>query len=88
MPAVIAVAAVTAGEAVVAAAVATAALDATEIGPPGRDRWCRGVAFHAPTAPAPSSTVGASRVADGIEGHTSVMPRLDLLSKSSILPLP
>ena len=39
---------------------ATVAVDATEIGPPGGDRWCRGVVFRAPAAPAPNSAAGAS----------------------------
>ena len=50
VPAVVAVAGVTAGAAVVAAA-ATAAVDATEIDPPEGDRWCRGVAVRPPPRP-------------------------------------
>ena len=58
VPAVVAVAGVTAGAAVVAA-VATAAVDATEIDPPEGDRWCRGVA--APPPPGPGSMLSAVR---------------------------
>ena len=85
------VVAVTAGTAVVAAVAATAAVDATEIGPPGGDRWCRGVVFRTPAAPAPApgSAAGASRVAHGTGGHTSVMlSRSDSMPKSYILRPP
>ena len=39
---------------------ATVAVDATEIGPPGRDRWCRGVTFRTPVAAATYFAAGAS----------------------------
>ena len=89
VPAVVAVTTVTAGTAAVVAAAATAVVDAIEISPPGGDRWCRGVAFRTLAAPATSSAVGASRVAGGTVGYTSVMlSRSDSLPKSSILPSP
>ena len=75
--------------AVVTTAAATAAVDATEIGPPGGDRWCRGGCLpHPPPAPAPGSANGASRVAGGTRGHIYVISGSDSLSKSSILPPP
>ena len=64
VPAVVVVTTVTActaGTAVVTASAVTAAVDATEIGPPGGDS--RGVTFCTPAAPAPDSAAGASRVA-------------------------
>ena len=73
VPAVVAVTAVTAGAAVITAVAATTAVDATEIGHPVGDRWCRGVAFHTPATPDPGSVAGTSRVAGGTGGHTSVM---------------
>ena len=39
---------------------ATVAVDGTEIGPPGGDRWCRGVTFRTPVAAASYFAAGAS----------------------------
>ena len=84
----VAVAAVTAGATVVAVTAATAAVKATKVVPPVGDQLWRGFVFRNPVALAPGSTAGASRVAGGTGGHTSVMSRSDALSKSTILPPP
>ena len=83
VPAVVATTDVTAGMTVVAAAAATTVGDATRVGPPGGDRWFKGDAFRTPATRAPGSAAGASLVAGGTGGHTSVMlSRSDSLSKS------
>ena len=89
VPAVVGGAAVTAGETVITAPAATTTIDATEIDPPGGERWRRGVSFRSPPpAPAPGSAAGASHVAGGAGDHTSVMSGSDSLSEAFTLPPP
>ena len=65
--------------AVVAAVAATTAVDATEIGPPGEERWYQGIA--PPPTPAPGSAAGTLCVAGSTGGHTSLICAVTLQVK-------
>ena len=86
VPAVVDVAAVTAGATVFAAATVLLPLMPPKSALAGDTGDVGVLPSASPPAPAPGFAAGAARVVDGSGSHTSVMSRSDLLCTSSPLP--